>query len=165
MLHLTTGRAERLEIPAYAILAVIKPCDDTMPCAIVFDMGFGMQFEQLSDQYGFVKKAVIDSMAMVNPIEARILEPVQVGEGDATVTGMQEGKVFLARERIIGRREIGGDPNGIKAKLFVDLVGKRMLFNIADTLDELDGTEAPKKPKAASAAPRPANLIPTKKEK
>lgn len=136
MLHLKTASGERLEIPATCINAVMQPCDGVNPCAIIFDFGANKQIEQLSDQYGFVKKAVIDSMAMINPVEVRVLE--QVGEK------LAEGRMFLSRDRILGRREVKHDASGIHARLFVDLLAKPISINIADTLDELDGVQAPK---------------------
>jgi len=142
VLHIKTATGERLEIPAYAILAVFKPCDGVNPCAIISDMGMGLQFDMLADQYGFVKKACIDNMAMVNPLEVRLLEQVKVDDDpERPLSVFAEGRMFFPRGAIVGRREIAGDPNGIKAKLFVDLGGKRMVFNVADTLDEMDGVE------------------------
>ena len=141
MLHLKTANNERLEIPAYAIIAVMKPSDGTHPSAIIFDMGAGAQVDQLVDQYGHVKKLAIDSQAMVNPIEVRVIEPVGVGEGSDVVSAIGEGRMFFSRDRIAGRREVHGDPDGINATIFVNLLGKPMAINVADTLDEMDGVE------------------------
>ncbi|GLV22020.1 hypothetical protein TomMM35A_18730 [Sphingobium sp. TomMM35A] len=139
MLHLKTAAGERLEVPAYAIIAVMKPCDGVNPSAIIFDMGEGPQIDQLGDQYGFVKKLVNDAQAMVNPVEVRILELVAI---DGEQVGYREGRMFFSRDRIVGRREVKDSANGICAKLFVDLLGKPTAISIADTLDELDGVEA-----------------------
>lgn len=130
MLHLTTAASERLGLPAYAIIAVMKPVAGN-PCAIIFDMGAGdgPQVDQLSDQYGFVKKLVVDAQALVNPIEVREVTP----EGQA--------RLFFARERIVGRREVKPCVGGINATLFVNLLGKVTALQVADTLDELDGVE------------------------
>lgn len=156
MLRLKTAAGERLEIPDTCITAVMKPCDRANPCAVIYDTGAGAQVDQLADQYGFVKKAVIDAMAMVNPVEVRIVEPVSVGE----VQGFHEGRIFLSRLRIVGRREVNGDPNGIRARLFVDLFnqeGKATTLNIADTLDEMDGVEAaPSKAEDKAEGERPS---------
>ena len=148
MLHLKTAAGERLEIPAYAIVAVMKPCDGVNPSAIIFDMGQGPQVDQLSDQYGFVKKLANDALAMVNPVEVRVLEPVAI---DGEQVGYHEGRMFFSRDRIVGRREVKEDANGVRAKLFVDLLGKPTAISIADTLDELDGVEA--EPVASVAHP------------
>ena len=148
MLHLKTAAGERLEIPAYSIIAVMKPCDGVNPSAIIFDMGAGPQVDQLSDQYGFVKKLANDAQAMVNPVEVRILEPVTV---DGEQIGYREGRMLFSRDRIVGRREVKDDANGIRAKLFVDLLGKPMAISVADTLDELDGVEG--EPAAPVAQP------------
>ncbi|KMS59968.1 hypothetical protein V474_07650 [Novosphingobium barchaimii LL02] len=129
-----------MEIPAACIIAVMKPCDGANPCSIIFDAGAGPLVDQLSDQYGFVKKAAVDGMAMVNAIELRIVEPVPPADGEAAPV-MAEGKLFCARSRITGRREVIDDPAGIRAKLFVDLFGKPMTINVADTLDEMDGVD------------------------
>lgn len=142
MLHLKTAAGERLEIPAGCIIAVMRPCDDINPSAIMYDMGAGAIMEQLSDQYGFVKKSVLDAAAMINPIEVKIVEKVTVGEGPEAATAMRQGRAIFARSRIVGRREILSDPSGIRACLFVNLQGSPLQINIADTLDELDGVEA-----------------------
>ncbi|PZR83592.1 MAG: hypothetical protein DI537_34670 [Stutzerimonas stutzeri] len=141
MLHLKTARGERLEILATAILAVMKPTDGVNPASIVYDMGAGPQFDQLANAYGFVKKSLLDSHAMVNPIEVRILEPVQIGDGDEAATALREGRMFFPRAAIIGRREVTGDPGGIRARLYINLLGKASAIHVADTLDELDGEE------------------------
>lgn len=146
MLHLKTARGERLEILASAILAVMKPTDGINPSSIVYDMGAGPQFDQLADAYGFVKKSVIDSHAMVNPVEVRILEPVQIGEDGAAATAMREGRMFFPRAAIVGRREVNGDPGGIRARLYLNLLGQATAIHVADTLDELDGEDAPAAP-------------------
>lgn len=153
MLHLKTSAGERLEIPASCITAVMKPCDGANPCAIIFDMGAGAQIDQLSDQYGFVKKAVIDSMGIINPVELRIIEQIRVGEGDNIVVAHKEGRVFISRERIEGRREVKDDPNGVRAKLFANLFnqpGKTTPINVADTLDEIDGLDPEDQPDPSS---------------
>ena len=121
MLHLKTAAGERLEIPAASIMAVMKPCDGVNPAAIIYDVGAGPQADQLADQYGFVKKAVIDSQGMVNPLEVRIIEQVTIGAGGDAVTGFHEGRMFLSRDRIVGRREMLNDPHGAKARLFIRL--------------------------------------------
>lgn len=137
MLHLKTAAGERLELPASCIIAVMKPCDGENPSAIIYDIGVsGAQFQQLTDQYGFVKKLAIDGMAMVNPLEVRVLEPVP------GVDGLQEGKLFFTRSRIVGRREVLGGEDATKSILFVDLLGKPAPVKVANTLDELDGNEA-----------------------
>ena len=157
MLRLTTANSERLEIPGFAIIAVMKPSDGVYPCAIIFDMGAGPQVDQLCDQYGHVKKLAIDSQSIVNPIEIRVIEQVQVGQGEGATTAFGEGRMFFARDRIVGRREVRGNPNGINATIFVNLLGKPMAINTADTLAEMDGEEPERKPtrsKARPAAPR-----------
>lgn len=151
MLRLTTANGERLEIPGYAIIAVMKPSDGIYPCAIIFDMGAGPQVDQLCDQYGHVKKLAIDSQAFVNPIEVRVIEQVQVGQGDEAVAAFAEGRMFFARDRILGRREVKGDPNGVNATIFVNLLGSPMAISTGDTLNEMDGEE----PHMEGAAPLP----------
>lgn len=137
MLHLKTALGERLEIPGYAIIGVMKPSSGDNPSAIIFDMGTGPQIDQLADQYGFVKKLAIDAQAMINPVEVRVIEQI---DGDSGAYA--EGRMFFSRERIAARREKKGTENGINAMLYVDLLGKPMAINIAETLDELDGVEA-----------------------
>ncbi|GLT00138.1 hypothetical protein GCM10007897_15220 [Sphingobium jiangsuense] len=149
MLHLKTAQGERLELPAHAIIAVMRPSSGDNPSAIIFDMGMGPQIDQLGDQYGFVKKLIADSNAMVNPIEIRVVEPVPDGDG-ATA----EGRMFFPRDRIAGRREVKDDQRGVRSTLFVNLLGKPIVINAADTLDELDGIgPEPKRPRRPSKSP------------
>lgn len=152
MLHLKTANNERLEIPESAIIAVMKPSDGVNPSGLIYDMGSGPQIEQLADQYGHIKKMAIDSAAIVNPMEVRIIEQHQVGEGDEAVIAHQEGRMFFSRLRITGRREKNGDPNGVNAVLYVDLLGKPMALQVADTLDEMDGVEPETKPARKAVA-------------
>lgn len=155
MLHLKTAAGERLEIPAVCIIAVMKPCNGVNPAAIIFDMGAGPQVDQLADQYGFVKKAVIDSQGIINPVEVRIIEQLRIGEGDDAVTGFHEGRMFVARDRIAGRREVLDDLNGIRARLLLNLFDRPTQISVADTLDEIDGVEpaVPAKPSKAAKVP------------
>lgn len=134
MLRLTTAAGERLEIPGGAIIAVMEPLDGANPSAIIFDMGAGPQVDQLSDDYGFVKRLAIDAMAVVNPIEVRERAP----EG--------EGRMFFARDRIVGRREVKSGVADINSTLFVNLLGKVSPVHVSDTFDEMDGVEAPALP-------------------
>lgn len=140
MLHLKTAAGERLEIPAGCIIAVMKPCDGLNPAGIMYDMGAGLAIDQLSDTYGFVKKSTLDAGGMINPIEVKVIEAV-VGEGGDAASAFREGRMIFARSRIEGRRELVGDPNGIRAALFVKFTGQTVRINVADTLDEMDGVE------------------------
>lgn len=137
MLHLKTAAGERLEIPPSCLIAVMQPCNDVNPSAVVYDVGAGPQVDQLTDPYGMVKKLAIDVLAITNPIEARILEPVVGGDS----AELREGRLFCARSRIAGRREVLTGDTPVRAILFVDLFGKMMSVRVADTLDELDGVE------------------------
>lgn len=150
MLHLKTANNERLEIPPSAIIAVTQPSTGDAPSGIIYDMGGGVQSDHLSDQYGYVKKMVSDAAAIVNPIEVRVIEAVTVGEGEEAVTAHREGRVFFSRLRISARREMKGDPNGVNAILYVDLVGRTQPILVADTLDELDGVEGERKAPAST---------------
>lgn len=154
MLHLKTAAGERLEIPAGCIIAVMRPCDGINPSAIIHDMGAGPTIDQLSDQYGRVKKTVLDAGGIINPIEVKIVEAVSVGEGEEVTTALQQGRMIFARSRIEGRREVLTDPNGIRAGLFVNLTGRTIRINVADTLDELEGVEADGAPITAPS-PKP----------
>lgn len=158
MLHLKTANNERLEIPETAIIAVMQPSDGVNPSGLIYDMGSGPQIEQLADQYGHIKKMAIDSAAIVNPMEVRIIEQHKVGEGEEAIIAHQEGRMFFSRLRITGRREKIGDANGVNAIVYVDLLGKPMALQVADTLDEMDGVEPVTKParKAKAVAKIPA---------
>lgn len=136
MLRLTTAAGERLEIPGGAIIAVMEPLGGANPSAIVFDMGAGegAWIDQLSDSYGLVKKLAMDAQALVNPIEVRERSP----NGEA--------RLFFARDRIVGRREVKSGVSGINSTLFVNLRGKVEAVHVADTFDEMDGVEAPALP-------------------
>lgn len=129
MLHLKTERGERLELPATAVIAVMKASDGSSPSTLVYDLGYGPQIDRLSDQYGFVRKLVLDAQALVNPIEIRVLE-----------ADRQEGRMTFSRERIIARREVHEHPEGANTILVVDLTGNPVRINVMETLDELDGT-------------------------
>lgn len=161
MLHLKTANKERLEIPESAIIAVMKPSDGVNPSGLIYDMGSGPQIEQLADQYGYLKKMAIDSEAIVNPMEVRIIEQHKVGDGEEAIVAYQEGRMFFSRLRIVGRKEKIGDPNGVNAVLYVDLLGKAMALQVADTLDEMDGVEPETKPARKA---RPKNISATQKE-
>ncbi|PZQ56280.1 MAG: hypothetical protein DI555_06610 [Novosphingobium pentaromativorans] len=142
MLLLNTAAGERLEIPAGCVIVVMRPCNGINPSAIMYDMGEGAIVDQLSNPYGVVKKTVLDAGGIINPIEVKLLEPVLGDTGDEASTTLAQGRMIFARSRIVGRREVLEDPNGVRSRLFVDLAGNPIRINVADTLDELDGVEA-----------------------
>lgn len=150
MLNLKTAKGERLEIPESAIAAITKPSNGEAPAGIIFDMGSGDQAEHLQDQYGFVKKLVVDSHLMINAIEVTVAEPAQ-GE-NAQPGEVALGKIFFSRDRILARKEILGDPRGINAQIFVHLFGRTQILSVLDTLDEMDGTTS-EKPDAKDPSP------------
>lgn len=137
MLTLHTVDDTRLELPASCVLAVMQPSDDSAPSSILYDLGPGLEISKLSDQYGFVKKLVVDSSGIMNPIEIRVVEPVSSEEGQS----YGEGKVFFARSRIQARQELKDAEDGAKSLLYIHLFGNVTKFRLLDTLDELDGVE------------------------
>lgn len=137
MLNLKTASGERLEIPESAVQAVTKPSNGLADCGVIFDVGSGPQAEMLTDQYGFVKKLIVDSRAMINAVELSAVEPDN-SEG-AEPGAVAIGKLYLSRDRITARKEIKGDPRGINAIIFAELFGRTQAISIAETLDEMDG--------------------------
>lgn len=149
MLHLKTDKGERLELPASAVIAVMKPSTGENPCSLLFDMGGGPTTEKLGDQFGYVRKLVADSQLLVNAIELTIIEPSQAA--DAKPGDTAEGVIYFSRDRIMGRREVIEDSKPAGAILYVNLFGHAQPIRVANTLDEMDGVEPPKAPKRARA--------------
>lgn len=152
MLKLTLAAGGRLELPAHAVISVMKPCDGLNPASLMYDMGAGIQVDQLADQYGFVKKMANDASAFDNPVEVTIIERVTIGEGDQAVLGDSKGKMLISRGRIEGRRDVTGEGD-IKARIFLRIGtviedGKAtrpqiVTIAIAESLAEMDGEEVP----------------------
>ena len=149
MLKLNLAAGGRLELPAYALFAVMKPSDGSNPTAVMYDLGAGLQIDQLSDQYGFVRKLALDAAAFENPIEVEIVEKV-AGEDGAPVAAL--GKVTMSRGSIIGRRDIAASADGERAQLFVQFGQNRMTLLVTESLDEMDGVESQAPAKSATPA-------------
>ena len=149
MLKLNLAAGGRLELPAFALFAVMKPSDGANPAAVIHDLGAGLQVDQLSDQYGFVRKLALDGAAFENPIEIEIVEKI-AGEDGATVAA--RGKVTMSRNSIIGRRDIAAGADGERAQLFVQFGQNRVTLLVSESLDEMDGVESQAPAKSATPA-------------
>lgn len=134
MLRLTTAAGERLEIPA-ASIAMVAQLPDVEGCVVAFDLGCGSTREVLSDSYGFVKKAAVDCLAMINPVEVRLA-------GAQQAEGARPGLLFFSRDAIVARREVRGNDEGVKAIITINVTGQPTPYPITDTLDEMDGVAA-----------------------
>lgn len=141
MLKLTLAAGGRLEIPAHAIIAVMKPADGINPAAIMYDMGAGLQVDQLGDQYGWLKKTANDASAFNNPLEVTTVEHWNVGEGAEAVQASGEGRMLFSRSRIAGRRDVI-DGGIAKGRLYVRLDERTVTINTLETLNEMDGVES-----------------------
>lgn len=152
MLKLTLAAGGRLEIPAHAIIAVMKPADGSNPSAIMYDMGAGLQIDQLGDQYGWLKKTANDASAFDNPLEVTVVEHWTVGDGDQAMQASGHGKMLFSRSRIVGRRD-ATDGGPAKGRLYVRLDERVITVNTVETLDEMDGVEAEAAPASPVAVP------------
>lgn len=154
MLKLNLAGGGRIEVPGYAIIAIMKPGGDTAnPSSLLYDMGEGPRVDQLGDQYGFVKKLAIDSGFIVNGFEADIVECGSREEEGKPVPVINYGKIFTSREKIVARRDI---PNSVdaKARIYVAAGGGSIGFDVTQSLDEMDGIDpADVKQKAAEDGP------------
>lgn len=133
MLRLTTAAGERLEIPAASITVVARTADAQAGCLILYDLGNGPATEKLTDAYGYVKKAAVDCLAMVNPVEVRT--PERIDGQDEPAYGL----LFFSRDSIVSRREVRGRTDGVNAIVHLNVTGSPKPYLIADTLDEMDG--------------------------
>lgn len=124
MIQVTTAAGEKSSLPPSVIKAVMKPSDGSGPSSIIIHVNGMARVQPLADQYGYVKKLLIDSMIMVNPIEVTTVE----------VAG--EGLMFFSRENIIGWSEVKNQPP-TNASIYVDLFGSPVMQNIKETVDEL----------------------------
>lgn len=156
MLKLNLATGGRLELPAAAIIAVMKPADGINPSALMYDLGSGLQVDQLSDQFGFVKKLANDNGAFENAIEVTLIEPVNVldeqgnpimlppvapGQPAQPKTEPKAGKIIFSRSRIEARRDMAG-PGDIRSRLHIRIGEGSIQIQAAETLNELDGVEA-----------------------
>ncbi|MGE4321763.1 MAG: hypothetical protein AB7E60_01885 [Sphingobium sp.] len=132
MLKLKLATGERFEIAASAINIVEEAPGDQKGCIIAYDIGEGVTDAALSDQYGFVRKAVLDVRGIVNPIEVTRVDQ----EGGTNL-------VTFSRDRIIARLEVRDSPTGVNVRLHVASGEGSFRIDVADTLDQLDGVESP----------------------
>ncbi|WP_164488853.1 hypothetical protein [Sphingobium sp. LF-16] len=132
VLKLKLDNGARFELPANSISIVEERSADEKGCRIAYDIGGGGADESLSDAYGYVKKQVIDAAGIQNPIEV-----VAVNEQGETHL------VTLSRDRIVGRREVLESPIGASTILTIASGQASFKLQVADTMDEMDGTTSP----------------------
>jgi hypothetical protein len=141
-LKLKLQNGARFELPA-ASINIVEERDEGKGSVIGYDIGSGAADEALTDQYGFVKKQVIDAGGIQNPIEL-------------TVVGVdgQTHRVTLSRDRVVARLEVLDSPTGVNAILSIASGNASFKLNVADTLDQMDGLEsrAPKRARPQAAA-------------
>ena len=144
MLKLNLIAGGRVELPAYALFAVMKPSDGAAPSAVMYDMGSGLQSDQLSDQYGFVRKLALDGGAFENPIEVATVERMDIADAveGGPATAIVNGKITMSRNSIIGRRDIAAGSDGERAQLFLEFGPNRLAVLVSESLDEMDGVES-----------------------
>lgn len=141
MLKLNLAAGGRLEVPPFAVIGVMKPAGEgTNPSAVLYDMGEGPRVDQLSDQYGFVKKLCIDGNVFDNVVEMEIVEKTTTMIDDVPVQVSNRGKLAVSRSRLVARRDMpdGGDA---KARIYIAAGTGSMAFDITQTLDEMDGID------------------------
>ncbi|ATP20409.1 hypothetical protein [Sphingobium yanoikuyae] len=131
-LKLKLQNGARFDLPAAAINIVEERTGGEKGCCIGYDIGEGAADEALDDAYGFVKKQVIDAGGIQNPIEVTAVNQ----EGETHL-------VTLSRDRIVARREVLESPIGASTILTIASGQASFKLQVADTMDEMDGTTSP----------------------
>ncbi len=129
-LKLKLQNGARFELPAAAI-NIVEENAEGEGSVIGYDLGAGAAHEMLNDNYGFVKKQVLDAGGITNPIELTSV----AGDGKTC-------RVTLSRERIVARLEVLDSAVGINAILSIASGNASFKLNVADTLDQMDGVES-----------------------
>ncbi|HCW59501.1 hypothetical protein [uncultured Sphingobium sp.] len=137
-LKLKLQNGARFELPASAI-KIVEESAEGKGSIIGYDLGAGAAHEVLNDNYGFVKKQVLDAGGITNPIEMTSVS----GDGKTC-------RVTLSRERIVARLEVLNSPVGVHATLTIASGNSSFELNVADTLDQMDGIES-RAPKSSRA--------------
>lgn len=140
MLRLKLESGARFELPAAAI-SLVEQMAEGGGCAVVFDLGDGVEDARLSDEYGYVKKQVLAARALGNPLEVTIVND----QG-------RKGKVLLSRDRIIARREVLDGQAGVNTLLTIQQGVGAFKLQVTDTFDQMDGVES--QPRPAAKRPR-----------
>lgn len=148
MLKLNLAAGGRLELPGYALLAVMKPSDGSNPSSVIYDLGAGVQIDPLADQYGFVRKLARDGGTFENPIEVETIEKL-AGESADAVT-VARGKITMSRTAIVGRRDLMDDADGARAQLFVRFGTATSTLLVSESLDQMDGIDTAQPASAAA---------------
>lgn len=124
MIQLTSTSGEKQALPPAVIAAVFKPSDGSAPSAVLIRVNGQVRFQALVEQYGYVKKLIIDSMILPNPIEVTVIE------------AGNEGKAFFSRDNIIGFTEVKNQ-QPVNASIYVNLYPEAAMMTVKETVEAL----------------------------
>lgn len=137
-----------MAVAPFSIRAIFEP--GAANSAIVTLVGDQLRVDMLTEQYGYLKKMVIDTCILNDPIEVKLVEE-----------GGHVGLGLFPRGSILGWREVKNDPV-IKAVLTTDIWFDPKTINVADTVEELflvaqdgPGVPPPSPPSQIVATPVP----------
>lgn len=112
-----------LEIPISSIIFV--EAKGAGGCSIVYQIGNNRQSDKLTNQYGFVKKAVIDGGFMQDGIEMDM------------ASDAKKHKIYVAKSRIVSKRGLQKDDNGGKLQVSIDIGGAIIPIIVKQKFEEI----------------------------
>lgn len=129
-LNLQNGARFDLLPSAVTIIEETKATEGTEAgTTVALDFGDGVATEALKDKYGYVRKQVLDTGAMLNPIEVKMAH--------------DKHRVTFSRNAIVARQELKDKEAPGNTLLFVKFSdnAKTLRWMIDDTIAQLDGED------------------------
>lgn len=126
MITVTLEDGGKFDLPAQAILLLEESETGKKGCTIVFTLQEGQNsVEKLKDAYGFVKKKWNEGVLGLPLQEVTVVAP----EGNHKLT--------FPEHSVVARRELTNDETGAKTRLTLNVNGRPITVNVADSRDSL----------------------------
>lgn len=132
MFNLTLEDGSKFDIMLSSII-VLEESEEGKKATILYDVGNGRQFDKLSDNYGFVKKALQDAGTFRDLLEVNTARH-DLGEKETRRISFDSNRIKL-------RRELKDAEDGANCLISVDLGDNLIQLRVIETRDKLAGED------------------------
>jgi len=128
MLTLNLAEGGQTDIPFASVLLIEETDKDKV--TIVYNLdGQQNQADLVTDNYGFLKKKLIDNMALVKPVEV------------TKEFEKKKQRLYISETYIVARRDITDKENPHKTRLTLNVRGPIFNIEVLETRAKLDGED------------------------
>lgn len=122
----------KFDLPMSSII-ILEESEEGKKATILYDIGNGRQFDKLKDNYGFIRKAMLDNGHFRDLIEVTTTRP-DLGEKETR-------RISFESHRIKARRELKDAEDGANCLISVDIGNTLIQLRVLETRDSLAGED------------------------